>query len=778
MPKTVTVKLPSGKTVTVQGVPEGLSEDDFKTQFQSRHPEYFPKDQSGPASGASSSWEPAEETGLVAGVKRGVRNLIHTPGAILDAATKPGGVALNLVGLPMAEEHEKAVRSHQAEVDAGIPQFGDPGNTGHPFLDQTIGRVLDLGDKPTKTGAKVPVDSGDMHDIASVVPFAGPWASDLTQRSLKGDTSGAAGELATTMMVPKILGDVLPGRVAELTRPAPVTRGQAISSLRRAVNPDAGDAPGFLRELNDQADTVIRHAQTNGLEDSPYGHLDSLAKTVKAAAKADPYRKTFIDPYANENVSTSGVKGYSGGTTDYGRATIEQLDARLSEINKTVTPRYMRGPDGSVQQVAAVGAEQIAPLQAEAAGIRNTLAQELSKRTGVPADQIAAARKNYGQLNDLADTAQHYADKSFQKQTATQQSGANLETTATGVLTKGAKAVWRGGRGQNPSQLIRNALKYQPPEATPPPEIAPPGTSPLRPLPAWTTSAPPPEIPIQRTGEPPPVTQTGKPMTVRAQAAADAYNSAQDAARTASVAPPSGAQAEQLAPTVLQPQYGPIPTPGGVLQRPMPALPPGPKSPPTGLSEQGSPIPLGPSSLPDEVSNALPTAESPAIPEMIARAADRRAGPPRDPTIDTSRISSFRSELANETDPAKIAQLNQAIEHEKSVMAARTPQLDQTLRSISSAPPSGGRVVPQTGQTTGSELYDPAVHGEPSSLPAPLQDMVTPSPPPEAVPTSQPEPRISVIHPAGQTGTVPVSHVPQAIKEGYQLAQPLAPASA
>lgn len=41
MPKEVEAHLPDGRVVTVQGVPDDLSPDDFKTQFKQRHPEYF-----------------------------------------------------------------------------------------------------------------------------------------------------------------------------------------------------------------------------------------------------------------------------------------------------------------------------------------------------------------------------------------------------------------------------------------------------------------------------------------------------------------------------------------------------------------------------------------------------------------------------------------------------------------------------------------------------------------------------------------------------------------
>src|SRR6185437_15416781 len=109
--------------------------------------------------------QPPESTGFFSGVARGAKNLIHMPKAAYDAMTAPpanddekvmlstsGPVGLafhRMVVEPSIREYQKGEQEHEKAVQAGVPQFGDPGNTGHPFLDNTIGRFVDMGDKPT-----------------------------------------------------------------------------------------------------------------------------------------------------------------------------------------------------------------------------------------------------------------------------------------------------------------------------------------------------------------------------------------------------------------------------------------------------------------------------------------------------------------------------------------------------------------------------------------------------------------------------------------------------
>lgn len=167
---------------------------------------------------ANAPQQPKPETGVFASVKRNVSGIVHLPGAIYDAFTKPpqndfeqralqlGGPAeLGIKRLlidPSTAEFGKAIQAH-AQAQQGKPEFGEPGNTGHPILDQTIGRFIDLGDKGTGPGNPAAEHLANMHAIGAT-PVIGPIASDITQRFLSGDKSGAATDVAMMVAGPKI----------------------------------------------------------------------------------------------------------------------------------------------------------------------------------------------------------------------------------------------------------------------------------------------------------------------------------------------------------------------------------------------------------------------------------------------------------------------------------------------------------------------------------------------------------------------------------------------
>lgn len=468
------------------------------------------------------------------------------------------------------------------------------------------------------------------------VPIVGPMARGSREAAEQGNNAGAFGQGAANISLlaadapqgsvfrplgapvrgaMKIAGKV----VSPLIKPpAPLARESAVYQFRKAINPSAADARDFMTELNDQLDTVVSHGQKTGALDNlakaktPGQAQSAVADTLESAAKADPYYNTIVKPHEAKTMSTSTVNGYGGRMVGPNTTTIGDMSARLRTINATLRPKYVAGGGGSAQATAAVTAEQAASLQAEAAQIRSALAKELSKHTGIPADQIAAMRKNYGQLSDLADTVRYHADQTLQAENA----AANKPLTPGDFSPANVKGKILGKPLTNPvGKALQNVFQY---EAKPP---VYPEPSPLPPqvprAPGWKQAGTEPtQPPVAVPGNAPdaPVTPTGRPMTVRAQRAAAARTQAQQAAGQASVAPPSGAQTEQLAPSVLPPQMGNIPLPngGGTLARPVPQLPPGPV--PSALPAKGSPIPLPASSTEATVSVVHPSGQVGTIP--------------------------------------------------------------------------------------------------------------------------------------------------------------------
>lgn len=336
----------------------------------------------------------------------------------IDTAINSMALGMPISGIVRAKSPGQAIKAAAGPV---VP------------IAQSIGsEASDLSKMQAPTS--IPAANEDLQRLIRIgATQFGPGGTQTYDKAAAGDIKGAAGTGIGTLL-PYVAGAAAGGPEAgKIGKPVPVSEDAAIANIRKAVNPaptDAGFSPGahhgtgFSGELADQIHTIVDHGQKTGLPDqlaqakTPGAALNATAETVRSAAKADPYFKSYIEPNLNEVFPTSRIKGYSGGTVGEGgnAATLDQLNKRLSTINDTLSPKYSRGGAGSVAAQNAVGAEQAASMQVEAAGIRMTIAQELSKRTGIPAEQLAGMRKNYGQMSDLADTIQSRANETLQQE--------------------------------------------------------------------------------------------------------------------------------------------------------------------------------------------------------------------------------------------------------------------------------------------------------------------------------------------------------------------------
>ena len=276
-------------------------------------------------------------------------------------------------------------------------------------------------DKAREAAAQGRTSEALGYSIAAGLPGAGPWAASKGEQAAGGDVAGALIETAGTLLAPKAVGKVAGKLIGEAP---PVDTSTAVDRLRQGVNPTVADAgyrtgakpgKGFMGEAEAHIDKIVNKGHETGLPQklanskTPGEALNHTAETVRATAQADPYYKTRIEPYLDENFGN--VKGYRGDTIGEGQnATLRQMNARLTTINNTLQSAYVKGGAGSVASQAAIGAEAKASLTAEAEAIRNQISSELSKRTGTDANVLKAERQNYGQMNDLADTIQYHAN--------------------------------------------------------------------------------------------------------------------------------------------------------------------------------------------------------------------------------------------------------------------------------------------------------------------------------------------------------------------------------
>lgn len=295
-------KLPPGATLVSSG---GLSPELRETSaFAAKH------------------FAQSADSGAGASLKRTGSNLVHLPGAVIDAFTTPPqnaeeksamgmsgqgqfGLGLyRLVGHPMAQEHIKAQQLHaQSALQQNEGESGKQASIN--FWNGTEHRA-------------------NMHDIASFVPVVGPIAAGITERYDSGDKSGALTDLATAVATPeaaKLVGKgarAVPGVVkagAEAVAPAVSKVANVASDI---VDPDlVGLVSPRLAHLQRLAGKVGKVAnkfspETGAAEGTAAGPVVSAPEPLKVTP-ADT--SAFIKPLPGSKTPgriTLGTEGQAG----------------------------------------------------------------------------------------------------------------------------------------------------------------------------------------------------------------------------------------------------------------------------------------------------------------------------------------------------------------------------------------------------------------------------------------------------------------------------------
>jgi hypothetical protein len=250
----------------------------------------------------------------------------------------------------------------------------------------------------------------------------------------KEDPANIAGDAAMTFMPGS---EEAAGGVRSLTPEHSLDAKGVARVLTDAVNPSPKSMPAYESTLSSHMPKVLDWASRNGLKIVDRESLASAMKGAHDELKAD-YDSMYIDPVRDEWVPTTYVKGYSGGTVNPGTATIGQLNARLSEINATLSPSYEKG--GLSAQVA-ISAEAKSALNSEAAGIRKVLNDSVGKKLGVDPKQVADARSVVGSLRNAADKTQISANQARYVKNMNDR-GIDLPTSKAGVVHKIARKVF------------------------------------------------------------------------------------------------------------------------------------------------------------------------------------------------------------------------------------------------------------------------------------------------------------------------------------------------
>ncbi|HTC92871.1 MAG TPA: hypothetical protein VK699_05410 [Terriglobales bacterium] len=346
--------------------------------------------------------------------------------------------------------------------------------------------------------------SGAVHYLEGSVPVIGPGLEKASTQYENKDFSGGTGTtlgIAGQVFGPKALGEV--SGIRPPMQNAALAREESMYRLTQATNPDKldvghvnaqGGGSGFEGNLNDVHDILTDHAGKTGLLNkinkarTPAYQMEAAASTARDAAQTRPYFDRYLNPSEPDSVGTTNIKSYGGESNGYNSATIGQLNKRLTNINAELYPKFQKGGAGSAASQAAVNADRAQVLQGEAAGIRDTINNYLSKKYNVPVNQLENLRGEYGKLMDVADTMQFRANALKQAEN-TRAMTPYSERAPQSATELGGRIV--GGTvnkivGNPTTNALRKAFSYQgKPAALPEPSPLPPQV-PRRP-PVWKT---------------------------------------------------------------------------------------------------------------------------------------------------------------------------------------------------------------------------------------------------------------------------------------------------
>lgn len=351
--------------------------------------------------------------------------------------------------------------------DSGIPAY----EMGKSYFDSVQATKQQADDAAAQGN---PVKSGFM-TVAAATPLVGPAAAGLYNKAENDmpidQLVGRGGIQALQAFLLKSGGpaaDASDMVKAAASKEAVFNKGTVANTVSDAFNPHPDEAPNFRQNIMQHIDSIV---QDNGKVPANRAELADAAQQSATKARAD-YR-ALVDP-AKDVVT-------------YGGKTLGQLEARLSQINATLNPKYQKG---GLTAVNALNAEQSAALTEEAATLRKTINTETAKQLGIKPEDVSAARQKYGQLGDVADKMRWYLDnEKFSSNKVANQPANAPDISLLGGANMVRNAVWSKIMGNPADKAVADMLSRYVPGQKLPLQINPldaGGSNPRQP--AWRTA--------------------------------------------------------------------------------------------------------------------------------------------------------------------------------------------------------------------------------------------------------------------------------------------------
>jgi hypothetical protein len=227
----------------------------------------------------------------------------------------------------------------------------------------------------------------------------------------------------------------------------------AARNLAKAVNPQIAEWPSYMRANADEGGNVVAYAMEHN---RPLHTQLDYAKAARSAADEtrDVYRKQILEPVGNDIVSVAGTN-YKGPRISEGQdATLNAVDRRITQINKELSPGYIKTETGKVMTAIANEAE----LDAERSALTHVLYKELAIRTGIDPEKIAAVRQRFGKMYTIADQTEAAVNQRESTVSRQKEGRRDVPLTATSATIEGFNRVARGGPEGIADRAFRKAL--------------------------------------------------------------------------------------------------------------------------------------------------------------------------------------------------------------------------------------------------------------------------------------------------------------------------------
>lgn len=326
------------------------------------------------------------------------------------------------------------------------------------------------------------------------MPFGSPSDVSNQAKALSGqigerDLAGAVGTVggvALQIYLMKKAGERFNAQSPPREQ-SPIERNAAVDKITNSFNPATEEMPSFRANLERNLDTILNQAEKKPTT------LREMADVTKQAAEKSygDYYERLIKPIADRRVGVN--PRYTEVPSRYisaveSDASIAAIDRRLTEINATLNPKYLKAGAGSVESQAAIGAEQAASLRQEGAYLRDVLNRAVAKNMDIPYEEVAAARSKMGSLRSLGDSMQYYSDAATNLKNRFVNEGIRPDSRATTYLAKRGQLAYRERFGFPADKVVRSVADSYAPQSVP--EINPTQLDVLNPNlprnPAWS----------------------------------------------------------------------------------------------------------------------------------------------------------------------------------------------------------------------------------------------------------------------------------------------------